>query len=48
MFDVTALGEVLIDFTPCGVSGGDMSAIPAELRPMCWQRLTAWEERLHL
>ena len=24
MFDVTALGEVLIDFTPCGVSGGGM------------------------
>ena len=24
MFDVTALGEVLIDFTPCGTSQGGM------------------------
>ena len=45
MFDVTALGEVLIDFTEAGTSGNERrcsSATRAALPPTCWWRFSTW------
>lgn len=40
--DITALGELLIDFTPAGVSQQGMRLFeqnPGGARPTCWQLL---------
>lgn len=51
MFDVVALGELLIDFTQNGVSGQGNSLFEANpgVRPaMCWPCLQNWGKRLLL
>jgi hypothetical protein len=42
MFDITAFGELLIDYTPAGKSPAGMDLFeqnPEEPRPMCWPAL---------
>ncbi len=51
MFDIVALGESLIDFTPSGKTARGWRCLRATGRrasPMCWQWPQSWAAKPHL